>query len=117
MTRIHRYKFLGIFGDGKSHSWFEVVNLGVRHLRVHQTDFEKIFRTAIEYSWIRRDGRACHFQDDTFSILPLGDQCLREEQIARAGDPSYYKYFDRSIDGANGLNKYAPIQNGYKSYG
>lgn len=134
MTRIQRFKFLQIFGDGNRHNWFEIVFLGVQFLKVHQIIFERdIFKKALEGGIIRRvetekvkttnAKMAEHtkgiflgpsWMDYDYVITPLGDECLRGEQIKREGDPSYYKYYDRSINGANGLNKYAPLPKGYK---
>lgn len=114
LKRLDRYKILQIFGDGNPHNWFEVINLGVRHLKLHQYKFEKLFKRCMEYNLIKREWRAYANKDDYYTITPKGDECLRGEAIARAGDVSYYKYFDRSIKGKWGLDKFAPIPNGYK---
>lgn len=48
-------------------------------------------------------------QDYDYQITEKGDECLRAEQMARAGDTGYYKYFkrdpnDHRFDGpSNGL--------------
>lgn len=133
MTRLQRFKFLQVFGDGNKHSWFNVVWLGVQFLKVRQSAFENMFKEALAYDLIRRvptdevradlvkmaDHKTGIFVglDWTryeYVIAPKGDECLRNEQIAREGDVSYYKYYDRSLEGANGLQKYAPIPKGYQ---
>jgi hypothetical protein len=114
VTRIQRYKLLQIFGDGKPHNWFEVIFFGVQFLKVRQSFFEKLFTRALEYGLLVRLGQASNTKDDNYQITAKGDECLRGEQMSRAGDPSYYKYFDRSIDGAFGLNHYAPLAKGLK---
>jgi hypothetical protein len=128
MKRIERFKFLQIFGDGKPHNWFEIVFLGVNFLKVHQFTFEKIFKQALDCNLIRRvetpevkswlarmaDHKKGIFvgpswQDYEYIITETGDQCLREEQIQRAGDHDYYSSFDRTIEGKNGLDRFAPL--------
>ena len=133
MTRIQRFKFLQIFGDGNPHNWFEVIFLGVKFLKIHQTQFEAIFKKALADGLIRRvaDAKAqqvaldmAEHEDGIFVgldwrqyhyvVTPSGDECLRNEQIARHGDISYYMYYDRTLNGSNGLQKYAPIPKGFK---
>lgn len=133
MKRVERFKFLQIFGDGKSHNWFEVIFLGVQFLKVHQTYFERLFKTALSYDLIRRVSTpavelrlregANHttgiwigpsWMDYEYVISPRGDACLREEQIARDGDVPYYSQFDRTIDGQHGLDHFAPLPKGIK---
>lgn len=133
MTRIQRFKFLQVFGDGNPHNWYEVIFLGVQFLKIHQAKFEVVFKTALADGIIRRvetkETKAEHAKmadhesgifvgpDWTryeYVITPSGDECLRNEQIKREGDVSYYKYYDRSLTGQNGLQKYAPLPNGYK---
>jgi len=114
LSRINRFKILQIFGDGKPHNWFEVINFGVRLLQIHQYKFEALFNRCLEYQLIRREWKACVDKDDDFSITPRGDECLREEQIARDGDYLYYKHFDRTIKGKWGLDHFAPIPKKYR---
>jgi len=121
MTNIERFKFLSIFGDSKSHTWFEVIYMGVIHLRVKQKYFEeKIFKKMLFNDLIKqyetdqikeikkRDSYILTWKDYEYIITPKGDECLRNEQIKRHGDVSYYKYYDRSVDGKWGLNHFAP---------
>lgn len=111
--------------------------MGVQFLKLHQTVFERdVFKKSLEAGLVRRvenkNVKAMLAQGEQrkdgiwvgpdwtqydYIITPLGDSCLREEQIARDGDPSYYKYFDRSLTGENGLNKYAPLPNYIKKNG
>ena len=133
MKRIERFKFLQVFGDGKPHNWFEVVFLGVQFLKVHQSYFEKVFKTALAYDLIRRVPTAAVYQmldkmeksksgivlgpswmDYEYQISPRGDACLREEQILRGGEHSYYDQFDRSLTGSKGLDHFAPLPKGLK---
>lgn len=133
MTRIQRYKFLQIFGDAKPHNWFEVIFLGCQHLKIRQVDFEpKIFKKALADGLIRqvdtdktilRKSQALEhkegifiisqWQDFDYQITELGDECLRNEQIARDGDYTYYKKFDRTLHGQWGTDHFAPLPNGY----
>lgn len=133
MTRIERFKFLQIFGDGNQHNWFQVVFLGVQFLKVHQTKFEKIFKKALSDGIIRRVDTTetllvkaqmeehkvglfvgLDWERYDYVITMPGDECLRNEQIKRDGDVSYYKYYDRSVHGANGVDKYAPLPPGFR---
>ena len=129
MKRLEQYNFVALFGDGKEHSWFEVINLGVRLFKVHQRDFErKFFKKGLEYGLIKQIptkevnrlqiNKQNHEEGIfvgvdwrlfNFVITPKGDECLREEQIKRLGDYNYYKTFDRTVDGPNGVQKFAPI--------
>ena len=133
MKRIERYKFLQIFGDDKPHNWFEVVFLGVNFLKVHQFTFEKHMKQALADGLIRRVATpeilvilakmeehkkgffvGPDWKQYDYRITPLGDECLRGEQISRAGDHDYYSNFDRSIDGKDGLDRFAPLPKGVK---
>lgn len=128
MTNEQRFKLLQVFGDAKPHGWFEVIYLGVHYLRTHQSKFEKYFRLMLEYGLIYRiqtpKTLARYQEKDTvktgiwigpdwkdfdYLITPKGDECLRAEQIRRGGDVSYYKYFDRSVDGRWGVNHFKPL--------
>lgn len=136
MTRIQRYKFLQIFGDAKPHNWFEVIFLGCQHLKIRQVDFEpKIFKKALADGIIYQTDNAetlarkqvgeqiktgiwvgPAWQEYDYIISPKGDECLRNEQIARDGDYSYYKNFDRTLHGKWGTDHFAPLPNGYHPY-
>lgn len=134
MTRIQRYKFLQIFGDGKPHSWYEVINLGVRLLKVHQYTFENdiftkalsdglIYRTDTPETLATKAKQEQHtsgyflgnnWTDYDYTITPKGDECLRNEQIARDGDYSYYRNYDRTVHGKYGVDHFAPLPPGFK---
>ena len=43
-------------------------------------------------------------QEYSYKISPKGDECLRMEQIARAGDYSFYHNFDGTVDSAKKIN-------------
>jgi hypothetical protein len=49
-----------------------------------------------------------------YKITGKGDECLRNEQIARDGDYSYYKKYDRTVHGKYGVDHFAPLPNGFK---
>lgn len=125
------FSFLCLFGDGKPQTWWSIVYLGTISLKVHQYKFEKLFKRMLEYGLIYRvsNDRIKTFSKDKleaksefwvgpswkdydYRITEKGDACLRDTQIRRGGDYSYYKYFDRSISGKHGVNKYAPIEKG-----
>jgi hypothetical protein len=49
-----------------------------------------------------------------YKITSKGDECLRMEQIARDGDYSYYKYYNRKAHRGNdivdhSLDHFAPL--------
>ncbi len=133
MTRIQRYKFLQIFGDALPHSYFEVIFLGCQHLKLKQKHFEpKIFKKAladglivqVHSDYTRSEADLMEKHDSGFfvgpdwtrfdyKITPKGDECLRNEQIARDGDYSYYRNFDRTLHGQWGTDHFAPLPNGY----
>jgi len=109
MRRLERFKFLQVFGDGNPHNWFEVIFLGVQFLKVKQDHFENLFKRALENNLIRRQFKNSTWNGDEYLITPRGDLCLREEQIARAGNYSYYKNYDRTVHGKWGVDHFAPL--------
>lgn len=132
MTRIQRYKFLQMFGDALPHSWYEVIFLGCQHLKMHQYVFEaKIFKRALTDGIIQRveskESQIMHvamaehdsgffvgpaWQQYDYKITAKGDECLRNEQISRDGDYTYYKKYDRTVHGQYGVDHFAPLPNG-----
>ena len=129
MTRKERFKLLQLFGDRKSHDWFNIIFLGVTHLKMRQSYFEdRVFKQAIQDGLIRRiDTRnirairlnpskegiayAITWSQFDYILTDRGDACLREELLERE-ESDFTRNFDRSISGKNGLNKYAPLPNG-----
>ena len=109
MYRLERFKILQLFGDGQPHDWFNTVFLGVKYLDVNQTEFERLFKRALENSLVRRVYKAAHWKDDNYIIAERGEECLRDEQIARGGDVEYYKKYDRSVHGKYGVDHFAPL--------
>ena len=133
MKPIQRYKFLQIFGDALPHSWFEVIFLGCQHLKMKQTLFEpRIFKQALADGLIRRQDNketlliksqleqhttgvflGADWKQYDYIITDKGDECLRNEQIKRDGDYSYYKNYDRTVHGKYGVDHFAPLSNGF----
>ncbi len=109
MRRLERFKVLQLFGDGKPHNWFETIFLGVQYLKVHQNEFERLFRRTVENNLVRRVYKASSYKDDYYILAERGEQCFREEQIERGGDYSYYKNYDRSVHGKYGVDHFAPL--------
>ena len=112
MRRLERFKFLQLFGDGQPHDWFNTIFLGVKYLNVHQNKFEKLFKSALENGLVRRVYKAAQCKDDQYIIAERGEECLREEQIARGGNYEYYKKYDRSVHGQYGVDHFAPLPKG-----
>lgn len=114
------YKLLAILADGKSHSWFEVVYLGVQYLKVPQDFFEKLLhRAVIDNNWIYRTGEGPDLKSDHLKLTTKGDEYYRYLVIRHLkGDTSYYKYFNRSQAssgvGSHGLDHYAPLPTRYQ---
>lgn len=121
MRRLDRFKLLQLFGDGKDISYFSAVYLGVHYFKVSQTKFEKLLRQSLEDGLIKlvetpeiiklkkSEDYIIIKEMYNYQLTPRGDECLRCEQISRAGDVSYYKYFDRSVNGKHGAQKYSPM--------
>jgi hypothetical protein len=84
--------------------------------KTFQQVFERILYEAIEYGLVKRvenyRTRQLRLQptyqiskeDWDYQITQRGDECLRIEQIERAGDYSFYKKFDRTLDSAAKIN-------------
>ena len=131
MKRIERFKFLQLFGDKSPHDYFNIVFLGVTHLKMKQSYFEdKVFSQAMRDGLInRKDTRntlaiknnptnfkegiayAITWQQFDYILTDLGDKCLREELLERE-ESNFTRNFDRSIEGKHGLDRYAPLPKG-----
>jgi hypothetical protein len=128
LSRQDRFSLLQLFADGKAHTWWETINLGVRFLKVHQYTFEAMLQQAMNDELIRRedsptslalrnqkpaDGCIVAYlvekQDWNYILTAKGDKAFREEKIIRDGDTWFYNNYDRSLDGKFGVNKYAPL--------
>lgn len=84
--------------------------------RHYQQVFERMFKEALEYGLVMRveneKTKALRLQpeyqispmDWSYKITKKGDECLRAEQIERAGDYNFYKNFDRTVDSAAKIN-------------
>jgi hypothetical protein len=84
--------------------------------KTFQQVFEYMLHEALEYGLVRRVEnekiRLIRLQpeyqispmDWDYQITNRGDECLRNEQIERAGDVFYYKNFDRTLDSAKKIN-------------
>ena len=94
MRRLERFKLLQLFGDGQPHNWFNTIFLGVQYFKVHQDEFERLFKRMLENNLLRRLYKKAHWKDDEYIIAERGEDCLRDEQIARGGDYEYYKKYD-----------------------
>lgn len=84
--------------------------------RFYQWEFERMFNSALIDGLIQKvdnertkalrlqDAYLIEKEDYDYKISEKGDSCLRDEQIERAGDYSFYKNFDRSLDSAAKIN-------------
>lgn len=82
----------------------------------YQWEFERMFNKALADGLIKRVENArikamkleefflIEKEDYDYQITEKGDACLRAEQIQRDGDYSFYKNFDRTLDGAAKIN-------------
>lgn len=120
MKREVRFKFVSLFGDGQPHPPMEQIRFASVLFKVSLVEAQKlIFKGLHEglIQWQDTD-RIRKIRSTGDYVIPWffhdlviskkGDECLRMEQIARGGDYSYYKNYDRSIHGAHGVQKYAP---------
>jgi hypothetical protein len=129
--RPNVFLLLCLFGDGKDHSWLEVVNLGTRLFvdvdinikkhATHQAKFEEFLKKAINYGLIEmvetkeirliRQQRFYQIskEDYLYKISTKGDKLLRQEQAEREGNAFYYNLFDRSVGGKFGVDAFAPL--------
>jgi len=131
MTRTERFKFLQLVGDRKPHDWFNVIFLGVNHLKMKQSNFEKLFKKALSCGLIKKiDNRftlatknnslnskqgiaySLTWEQYDYILTDRGDACLREELLEREGESDYTRHFNRSTDGKYGLDRYAPLPKG-----
>lgn len=110
LKRLDRYHFLQIFGDAKPHSWTEVGWFCLVRMNLKPKEVIPFVQNiVINHGLIKRLNKYEEFKMDSFIITTKGDQCLREEQIARQGDYTFYKYFDRTVKGKWGLDRFAPL--------
>lgn len=115
-----RFKFVSLFGDGQPHPPMEQIRFSAVLFKVPLRQAEKIILNGLRdgfIEWAETD-RIRNIKASGDYVIPWfyynliiskkGDECLRMEQIARGGDYSYYKNYDRSIHGDHGVSKYAP---------
>lgn len=108
MTRLERYNFLCVFGDNRPHDWYNIIFLSVHAMKKHQKAIESYLKKFLEDGLIKRVDSEEVINDrrkNSYVITPdmflyqltdRGDKLLRYEQIARGGEPFYYKGFDRT---------------------
>jgi hypothetical protein len=129
--RQNIFNLLCLFGDAKPHGWMEVVNLGTRlflsipiqnhQFKTHQAKFEAFLQKGIEYGIIEmiptqfiikermKDTYQISKHDYNYKLSAKGDRLLRQEQAERTGDAFFFNVFDRSVDGPNGVDRFAPL--------
>jgi hypothetical protein len=85
-------------------------------VKTYQAAFERMLKEALENDLVMRVENAKikalrlepEYQiskfDWSYQISPKGDECLRNEQIERAGDYNYYKNFGRTTESAKKIN-------------
>ena len=108
MTRLERYNFLCVFGDAKSHDWYNIIFLSVHAMKKHQKTIEGYLKKFLEDGLIKRIDSPEVINDrlkekyvippDMFlyQLTDRGDSLLRYEQMARGGENYYYKNFNRT---------------------
>ena len=134
MKRIKRFNLLSLFGDLKPKSYDISLQLATLHFanplnrstiwgseRIAKdtymsVEIEKMFKKLLEDGLIKRvendrikrirlaDSYQVSPRDWDLQITQKGEDCLRGEQIARAGDYSYYHNFKGTIDSAKKIN-------------
>ena len=131
--RQNVFNLICLFGDDKPHAWMEVVNLGTRlflnipiqnhQFKTHQAKFEAFLQKGIEYGIIEmiptqyvikqrtKNSYMISKEDFVYKLSAKGDSLLRQEQAEREEDRAfYYNMFDRTVDGPNGVDRFAPLQ-------
>lgn len=120
-----RFRFLSIFGDGQQHPWVEVIQLGQYYVDPKNVVSHRVVTRHLKRAL--EDGLISRLDNDRtklerlngfyvleprefdYKITEKGDACIRAEQIARGGDYRYYKYYDRSVHGSWGADKFAKV--------
>jgi hypothetical protein len=134
MKRIHRYNLLSLFGDMKPKNYFIALQLATLHFSnplnrsslwgnerlarnaYMSEEIEKMFKHLLEDGLIKRveteaikqartkDTYLISLREYDLQITERGEDCLRMEQIARAGEYNYYKNFKGTLDSAKKIN-------------
>jgi hypothetical protein len=134
MKRIKRFNLLSLFGDLKPKSYDISLQLAALHFAnplnrssiwgserlskdtYMSVEIEKMFKSLLEDGLIKRveNVRTRNIRlEDSYQVSPRdfdlqltdkGRDCLSGEQIARAGDYSWYKRYDGSLDSASKIN-------------
>lgn len=124
MKRELRFKFVSLFGDGQPHPPMEQIRLASVLFHTTLIEAQQIIFRGLREGFIewRDTDRIRNIKSSGDYVIPWfyhdlviskkGDECLRMEQIARGGDYSYYKNYDRSVHGDHGAAKYAPAPKG-----
>lgn len=134
MRRIQRYNLLSVLGDMKNHPYAQVVNLATLHFSnpLNRKDIwgseripNKAYMSIVIEQMIKRlfdDGLIKRVDTEViknarlqkeYQLSPLdydlvltekGRALLGDEQIARAGDYSWYKRYQGTLDSAKKIN-------------
>src|ERR1035437_9350396 len=134
MRRIQRYHTLAVLGDLKPHSYIQVIHIGTLHIanplnRSEIWGSERIpktkYATDVFELWLKKlinDGLIVMLENDRIKRIRIqeeyqiasqdydlqltekGRDCLAMEQIARAGDYTFYKKYDGTLDSAKKIN-------------
>lgn len=111
MVNSNVHKLLILFGDGKPHSFFEIVLLGRVLLKTTDRKLEKLFkRHLLENGWVRRCWKSYEPRLDFYEFTPKGDLLFREVQIwriTREGHTDdtirHFRHFNRELNGKYGV--------------
>jgi hypothetical protein len=134
MRRIQRYHILSVLGDLKAHPYDQVIMIGSLHFanpinrselwpgeklssnQYYSNVFESMLKKLMEDGLIKRveNDRIRQLRlSNSYQISPRdwdlqltdkGQDCLRNEQMERAGDYDYYKNFQGTLDSAKKIN-------------
>lgn len=100
LSRPQRGKLLSLLGGGKEYAWQEIMVLGASVLGCSRERMNEYMRQlVVDHALVRRAEKAPTLAKDFLTLTKKGDECLRNEMIARGGDYMYYKHFNRQAHG------------------
>jgi hypothetical protein len=116
MSRLEKFEFIKLFGDGKPHTWYNIQALNslhfknVFHQQLDHLNVDQYLKEMMRNGLIERvdtpEITKCRGEQSyaltrnmyDYIITNKGDNLLRGEQMAREGNAFYYKGFNRTPD-------------------
>lgn len=98
MNKDWRHELLGLLADGKFHSYWDVITLGVTMEYWSENQFRDLLKRAFDSNLITARsayGHLTDFRDLEFKMTPKGDGCYNEVRNKLVGTKWYENHLAR----------------------